>query len=462
MKSQVTIARLAAGTARRGVGVCVGIQALLLVLDLVGAQRPAPATSSPLGLPVAAVVNQYCVSCHDGEMKKGGLDLDNLSHADVTQHADEWERVVRKLRARQMPPLGKARPGERLYDATVAHLSSTLDRAATKHPNPGRTETFRRLNRTEYQNAIRDLLALDIDAAALLPKDDVSHGFDNVTVGNLSPTLLSRYLSAAQKVSRLAAGSPHGVPGGDTFRVRPDLTQEEHVEGLPLGTRGGALLVHTFPRDGECEIQIRLTRDRNEEIEGLHEPHELEVLLDRECVKRFTVAPPADKNYDTVDAPLQVRLPVAAGPHQLGVTFLKNPSELLETKRQPYNAHYNLHRHPRLTPAIYQISIHGPDGSKEPGDTPSRRQIFGCRPTKPGEEDRCAERVLSALMRRAYRRPVTSEDLEGPMAFYRKARAEQGFEAGIEAALSAVLVSPEFLFRIEHDPAGVAPGTVYR
>jgi len=274
---------------------------------------------------------------------------------------------------------------------------------------------------------------------------------------------LNRYISAAEKISRLAVGAPSRAPGGETFRLRPDLTQEEHVEGLPLGTRGGALLSHTFPRDGEYEIQIRLTRDRNEEVEGLREAHELEVLLDRERVTQFTVAPPkGDRNFEKVDAHLKVRVPVTAGPHQLGVTFLKNPSSLIETRRQPYNAHFNMHRHPRLTPAVYQISVNGPYESSGPGGTPSRRRIFICRPAKPGDEESCAERILAAVTRRAYRRPVEPADLKRPLEFYRKARAEEGFDAGIESALSAVLVSPEFLFRIEQDPAGVAPNTAYR
>src|SRR6266536_681068 len=310
---------------------------VLVAGTVIGAQQPALNPSFAAGSPVPALLKAYCVSCHDAEMKTGGIDLESISQEDWTFHPDAWERVVRKLRARQMPPAGKKRPDERTCAATVAALASALDRAAAKHPNPGRTETFRRLNRAEYRNSIRDLLALDIDAAALLPKDDVSHGFDNVTVGNLSPTLLDRYISAAQKISRLAVGAPHRAPGGDTIRIRPDLTQEEHVEGLPVGTRGGTVLPYTFTRDGEYEIQIRLTRDRNEEIEGLREPHELEVLLDRERVKLFTVAPPSDKNYETVDGKLKVRIHVTAGPHQLGVTFLKHPSELLETKRQPYN-----------------------------------------------------------------------------------------------------------------------------
>ena len=396
-------------------------------------------------------------------MKKGGLDLERIAREDTIQHADEWERVLRKLRARQMPPIGKDRPTEKIYDEVATRLASTLDRAAAKNPNPGRTETFRRLNRTEYQNAIRDLLALDIDAAALLPKDDASHGFDNVTVGDLSPTLLNRYISAAGKISRLAVGAPQRAPGGDTFRIRPDVTQEEHVEGLPLGTRGGTLLTHTFLRDGEYEIQIRLTRDRNEEVEGLRESHELEVLLDRERVKLFTVSPPnGDKNFEKVDAHLKVRVPVSAGPHLLGVTFLKNPSSLSELKRQPYQAHYNMHRHPRQTPAIYQVSINGPYDSTGAGDSPSRRRIFGSRPAGFSQEAPAAENILRPLLRRAYRRPVTSEDLQKPMEFFRPANAESGFAAGLEAALSAILVSPEFLFRVEQEPTGLAPGTAYR
>ena len=432
---------------------------MALALDSAAAEQ----SSNPWPAPVKSLVSQYCVTCHDADVKKGGLDLERISREGVTQHSAEWEQVIRKMNARQMPPVGKERPTDKAYDDVVAMLSSTLDRAAEKNPNPGRTETFRRLNRTEYQNAIRDLLALDIDATALLPKDDASHGFDNITLGELSPTLLNRYISAAEKISRLAVGAPHRQPGGDTYRPRPDLTQEEHVEGLPPGTRGGMLLAHTFPRDGEYEIQIRLTRDRNEEVEGLRESHELEVLLNREPVKHFTVSPPkGDKNHEKVDAHLKVRVPVKAGPHQVGVTFLKNPSSLLETKRTPYLARYNMHRHPRLTPAIYQISVHGPYDSTRPGNTPSRQQIFVSQPTKPAEEDACAENILSTLTRRAYRRPVTQDDLTKSMEFYRRAKAENGFEAGIEAALNAVLVSPEFLFRIEREPAAVAPGGPYR
>ncbi|MEW6159323.1 MAG: DUF1587 domain-containing protein, partial [Verrucomicrobiota bacterium] len=260
---------------------------LFLIATTATMTKPTKASSSS----VRSLVENYCADCHDSEMKKGGLDLSGVSFEDVGPHSAIWEEVVRKLRARQMPPAEKKRPDESTYQQVIHWLESSLDKTAASKPNPGRTESFRRLNRTEYQNAIRDLLALEIDAAAFLPKDDVGHGFDNVTVANLSPMLLDRYISAAQKISRLAVGSPTRV-GGDTFRLRPDLTQEEHVPGLPLGTRGGALIPYTFPQDAEYEIQIRLTRDRNEEIEGLREPHELELLLDRKRVATFKVEPP--------------------------------------------------------------------------------------------------------------------------------------------------------------------------
>src|SRR6476659_714726 len=370
-----------------------------------------------------------------------------------------------------MPPIGKTRPNDATYESVIAYLVKALDRAAEANPNPGRTATIRRLTRTEYQNAVRDLLALDVDVTALLPGDESSYGFDNVTVGDLSPTLLDRYISAAEKISRVAIGRPSRTPGGDTIRVPTDLTQEEYLEGLPVGTRGGALIHYTFPRDGEYAIQVRLARDRNEHVEGLNEAHELELLMDKERLQLFTVKPPQREagfsedyqpNHDRIDQHLKIRVAVSAGPHALGVAFLKKPSVLLETVRQPYQSHFNSYRHPRIQPAVYSVSIIGPYGSSDPGDTPSRRRIFGSGPASEGDEDAAATRILSMLMRRAYRRPVRDPDLQGPLDMYRKARADGGFDAGIERALSAVLVSPPFLFRVEQDPAGVPPGTPYR
>jgi len=393
----------------------------------------------------------------------GGLALDAIVGDDVDRHPEQWEKVILKLNARMMPPPGLPRPDARTYETLIASLENSLDTAAPAHPNPGRTDTFRRLNRTEYHNAIRDLLSLDVDVSSLLPTDESSHGFDNVTVGDLPPMLLERYLSAAQKISRLALGSPIRSPGGDTIDLPPDLTQEERFEELPFGTRGGTTVHYTFPLDAEYDIQLRLQRDRNEYIEGLHDEHQVELMLDDARLGLFTVKPPPKgQDHHLVEKDLHLRVPVKAGPHVIAVAFLKKPSLLLESERQPYQAHFNMDRHPRITPALYSISITGPYQAKGPGDTPSRRRIFICEPAQPAEQDACAKRILTTLTRRAYRRAVTDADLRVPLKFYEEARSSGGFEAGIEMALRAVLVSPEFLFRVEQDPAAAAPATAYR
>ncbi|MCZ6890589.1 MAG: DUF1592 domain-containing protein, partial [Gammaproteobacteria bacterium] len=312
-------------------------------------------------------------------------------------------------------------------------------------------------------NAIRDLLALDIDATTLLPNDESGHGFDNVNVGDLSPALLDRYISAAQKIARLAIGTTQSSIESNVIRVQADVTQEAHVPGLPIGTRGGVLIPYTFAQDGDYDIQIWLMRDRNEAVEGLTEPYQLEVLLDRKVVRSFTIEPPTDlRDYSQVDKHLMVRMPVTAGPHDLGVTFPRSRSSLQETARQPLQSHFNMHRHPRMTPAIFQVSITGPYAAAGADDTPSRRRIFVANPSTVSEEEDCAQQILATLMRRAYRRPVSDEDVAGPMAFFSQGRAEGNFDTGIERALTAVLVSPEFLFRVESEPHDAPPGTVYR
>jgi hypothetical protein len=415
--------------------------------------------------PMQEMAQQYCLSCHDADAKKGELDLESLLASPVAQHAATWEKVVRKLHTRQMPPMDEERPDADAYDRVVAVLTSELDKHAAAHPAPGRTDTLRRLNRTEYQNAIRDLLALDIDAKALLPPDEASHGFDNVTVGDLPPMLLERYITAAQKISRLAVSDVGKEPGVETIRIRPDITQEDRIEGLPFGTRGGALIRHLFPQDGEYEVQARLMRDRNEVVEGLNGDHEMEVLMDRARMASFTIKPPPGRDdYTKVDADLKTRFRVKAGLHDLGVTFVEKGSPVLERLRQPYKASFNFHRHPRLSPALFQVTITGPFDAKSTGDTPSRRRLFVAAPDSPKEEDACARKVLSTVMRRAFRRPVTEEDVNRVMAVYTQARADgaASFDAGIEAALSAVLVSREFLFRTERDPEGIAAKTPYR
>ncbi|MFT4638314.1 MAG: hypothetical protein ACI8T1_001634 [Verrucomicrobiales bacterium] len=411
---------------------------------------------------VIELVDNHCVSCHNPEKKKGEFDLESLYEDDVREHADVWEHVITRLQARQMPPRDKMRPDEATYEAVIDWLTRNLDAHAAADPKPGRVETFRRLNRTEYQNAIRDLVGVEIDAAGLLPKDEESHGFDNVTVGTLSPSLVDRYISAAQKICRLAVGTPSSTPGGDTFRLRPDFTQEKHIEGLPIGTRGGSVFSYTFPRDGEYDIEVLLSRDRNEHVEGLRGKHEIEILLDRALVKKFTVkSPNGNRGHSKVDKHLKTRVSVKAGPRKIGVTFPQQSSSLLENKRQPFEASFNLHRHPRRTPAVYQVSITGPFTTEGAGKTPSRDKIFIKYPNDASEEEAVATEILGNLMKRAFRRPIEEPELAKPIAFYREGASKNGFEAGIEQALTSILVSPDFLFRVEKAPQEASPGEAY-
>ena len=406
----------------------------------------------------------YCVTCHGAEDPKGAFSLVGLNLDDPTAHPDVLEKMFRRVHTRQMPPAdARRRPAEAVYDDFTHRLAAVLDEQAQRNPRPGRSESFRRLNRTEYQNAVRDLLGVEIDAQALLPQDELAHGFDNITVTGLSPTLLDRAITAAQKISRLAVGAPQSVPDGYTLRIPADRTQEKHVDGLPLGTRGGAVVPFHFPRDGEYEIRMRLTRDRNEHVEGLRGEHQMDLLLDGAPLHRFTFSRPEDGRQDhtMVDQHLVYRGSFRAGPHQLGITFPAEPIPLMETRRRPFEAQFNFHRHPRQNPALYQVTINGPFNSSGAGESPSRDRIFITSPAEAGGDEVAARTILSRLIRRAYRRPIAEEDLAKPLQFFREANARDGFDAGIEMALSAVLVSPEFLFRIERDPPGIKPGEIY-
>jgi hypothetical protein len=442
----------------------VALVCLAGTLGAAGPQQPQPsAAASGTASPERALLDRYCVRCHNERTQNGGMSLASADLQNIRGNAQAWEKVARKLRARAMPPAGSPRPDEQAYDRFVSHVEKELDRAAA---DPGRTEPFRRLNRTEYRNAIRDLLDLDVDVAELLPGDDASYGFDNVSVAGLSPTLMERYLSAAQKISRLAVGSPVRAPVSRMVVVPPDLTQERHLEGMPYGTRGGTAVSHTFPSDGEYTLRVRLVRDRNENVEGLTEPHEIEISIDGVRLEVFTVTPNRNRygqyySDEGVDKHLEVRVPIAGGPHLIAATFLAKNSALIETERQPYLANFNADRHARTQPAVRSISIDGPFNPKGIGDTPSRQRIFACRPATAAQEGPCAKTIVGRLARRAYRRPVTDQDLEAPLAFYNEARVEGGFENGIEMAVRALLASTEFLFRIERDPSGLAPGAPY-
>ena len=416
-----------------------------------------------------ALIDQYCVVCHNQTLNTGGLALDSIDIGAVHENPDVWERVLRKFRANAMPPTGMPKPDDASMQVLVSYLEDSLDSLAISNLNPGRTAAFSRLNRNQYQNAIRDMLALEVDVSALLPADDSSFGFDNVNVTNFSPTLMERYLGAAQKISRLAVGAPMPSPASHVELVAADLTQEDRFEGLPFGTRGGTAFSYNFPLAGTYQMQVRLTRDRNENVEGLTEAHELEITLDGERLGLFEVTPQRSERFATfyysdesVDTGLEVEIPVQAGPHEVGVAFIRKNSALIETTRQPYIAHFNRDRHPRIQPAIHSVSIAGPYAAGGASETPSRERIFSCQPEASSEEAACAREIILGLARRAFRRPVGEADIQSAYGHYQSTRDQAGFEAGIEIALRALLVSPEFIFRIEAEPEGLASGSPYQ
>ena len=442
--------------------------------------------SGPAAPPVSqqrALLDQYCVTCHNETLKTADLMLDKMDIGDVSEGAAEWEKVVRKIRTRQMPPPGMPRPGNAAYDSLSEYLEAELDRSAATDPNPGRP-VIRRLNRTEYAYAIRDLIALEVDSDALLPSDESAHGFDNVGDAlSVSPLLLERYLAAARKISRLAIGDSTIRPIFETYDVPSYLMQEQRTsEDLPFGSRGGVAIRHYFPLDGEYTIQIGLQRNARDYIRGLGEPHQLDVRLDGARIKMFTVGgdnkgqssgifssatqgDPEQEEYErnTAEAGLELRLPVKAGARVLGVTFLEK-APLPEGPLQPRLTQIEFAPFKGGIPAIGSVTIGGPYNAKGAGDTPSRHKIFVCHPAGNStnmDEAACAKKILSTLARRAYRRPVTGKDVQTLLRFYEAGRSESGFVAGIGMALERMLISPEFLFRIERDPEGVAANTAY-
>ena len=430
-----------------------------------------------------ALLDRYCVTCHNQRLRVADLTLDVADVADVGAHPEIWEKVVRKLRAGAMPPAPRPRPDAAAYKGFAAWLETELDAAAARNPDPGRTDTFHRLNRSEYHNVVRDLLDLDVDVAALLPADDGSYGFDNIAgVLGISPTLLERYLSAAKKISRLAIGRPAPSATAETFRLATDLTQDVRGDGLPFGTRGGTRFEFTFPEDAVYGIRVQLSRDASGTLKPFDTPHQLEVSLDGEPLETFTAGeppPPGPRSSPeyrewlarqrALDDAWEVRVPVRAGPHTVQVTFHQKTSAYAETLRQPFLRPYTsiTGGDTRYQPYVGSVTVAGPfeaSGARPVEGTPSRDRIFVCRPASGGADDEaaCAEEIFSTLARRAYRRPVAERDLAVLLDFYAQGRAEGGFEAGIELGLRRLLASPEFLFRVERDPAGAGPGTPYR
>ena len=431
---------------------------------------PVPSPASPQ----RALLDRYCVTCHNETLRTAELMLDKMDVENVSEGAAVWENVLLKLRTGAMPPAGMPRPDKPTTDSFVAWLEAELGGPDTAEPNPGRP-AIHRLNRAEYTNAIRDLLAIDIDGGSLLPPDDSGYGFDNIgDVLSVSPMLLERYMSAARKISRLAIGDPATRPVLETYHVPKLLMQEDRMgEALPFGSRGGIAIRHFFPLDGEYVIKIRLKRNYTQNrILGIAEPHQLDIRLDRARIKLFKVGGeqrgPEQAEYErTADAGLEVRLPVEAGTRLVGVTFVKETTVPEGALRPRLAGMEGDEEGPcvgcyKIKLQVESVTIGGPYEAKGPGETPSRRKIFVCRPTGSEDEEPCAKKILSTLVRRAYRRPLSDEEVQTLLSLYKAVWSKRGFEAGIGTALRAILVSPEFLFRIERDPANVAPDTAYR
>ncbi|HEY9462120.1 MAG TPA: DUF1592 domain-containing protein [Vicinamibacterales bacterium] len=429
-------------------------------------QSPAPqADAGPKGpalqapVPDAALVQKYCLTCHSARVKTGGLSLEGMNPAEAAAHSDVWEKVVMKLRGGMMPPQGMPRPDEATLEAFAVSLEQTLDRGAQGNIKPG-YKPVHRLNRTEYGNAVRDLLDLQVDVTDLLPADDESNGFDNIAgVLRVSPSLLEQYLSAARRISSLAVGSDTDVVRL-AYRISPDDSQEDHVEGLPLGTRGGLLFRHNFPQDAEYEFATFLLRNIVGYMKGLEYEHLFEVSIDGERVFAVPVGGEADNKAsdanmseaaNKIDDRLKTRVKVKAGPHMVGVTFVRRNASESDEPLQPHERDHDLQNMNGI-PIIDHVNLTGPYNPTGPGDTPSRRRIYACKPTQASAETACARRILTNLATRAYRRPVTTADMEPILALYDAGRKKGNFDDGIEQGLRLILASPKFLFRTETAP----------
>jgi hypothetical protein len=445
--------------------------ALILSLLVVSIFRLVPEAQTPSSeQKYQAVINQYCTTCHSETLRTGGLSLEKMDYANIGAGAETWEKVVRKLQSGMMPPQGRPRPDDATRHAMTAWLETNLDRAASSKPDPGRP-LLRRLNRSEYANAVRDLLDLEMDPTALLPPDDSGYGFDNnADILTISPVLLERYLSAAGQISSLAVGDPDTRPSGQTVRIRQDASQDRHVEGLPLGTVGGGLAKVNLPLDGEYAITVRYFRTNLGAMRGLEYEHQVEISVDGERVHLGKFGGDADFKWalenitmaaDDAERRSATRVNLKAGPHEIGVAFLDKPGE--NTLRlQPFIRSSNDTLDPSGHAHVDSFTITGPFNASGPGDTPSRRRVFICRPKTMAEEEPCARRILSTLVHRAYRGFDKPVDLDRLMTFYKSEREEKDFERGIQIALQRLLSSPKFVFRSETDPSNIASGSAYR
>ena len=453
-----------------------------------GRQSQSAVASSDQAAAQRAIINQYCSTCHSDKAKAAGMDsarkidFDRLDIADVSRDAETWERVVRKLRAGMMPPSGIRRPDRETYKGLIAWLENELDRnAVTYTPPPG----LHRLNRTEYANVLQDLLDLNIDPAKYLPSDDSTRGFDNIAGAlGVSSTLVEAYVSAAQKISRLAIGEA-ATPSLTVYRTPEDTSQDYHIEGLPFGTRGGMLIRHVFPSDGEYQITITPIFGDNMSPQGFGSVpcEKLEVLLDGERIelldwqgggrtppancggRRVAAVQSGQTGQDLGRTSMKIRISTKAGLHDLGVTFLQtNFAPILDLDQHFMRDTVQTGPTPGFTyfPHVGTVRIEGPYNAKQAEDSPSRRKIFICRPTTPADETACARKIISNLATHAFRRPANNADVDSLMAFYQEGRREGNFEDGIENALARILTDPKFIYRIEAEPPNVKQGETYR
>ena len=433
-------------------------------------QRIADDSATPAGR--SAMVNKYCVGCHSDRLRTAGFSLEKADLQNASSKAEQWEKVVRKLRVGAMPPQGSPRPEAALMSGLAASIENELDASARKTLNPGRV-SMHRLNRAEYTNAVRDLLALQIDGTALLPADDESSGFDNIAdVLRMSPALMERYLSASYNISRLAVGNLKIAPATSVYRVRPDLSQDQHLEGMPLGTRGGMLVEHNFALDAEYVIKLRLWRNTFDLLRGMEDPHEIEIAVDGTPVKTVKAGGREDfvkmaENPGAfggeLDQKLTVRMPLTAGVHKVTAYVHLRSHAQRDSLVKPFDRTTIDGLDVTGDPSVDRLTIEGPFQQTGVSETPSRRKIFTCRPNAGQDETSCARQILTTLVRRAYRRPETPNDVELMLSFFQKGRNKSGsFEGGIESAIQLILASPEFLVRFEADPEKLADGAVYK
>ncbi|MBN1238137.1 MAG: DUF1592 domain-containing protein [Gammaproteobacteria bacterium] len=400
----------------------------------------------------AETVRRYCVECHDQAIASGGMVIEPSQVGEIGGHAERWEKVVHKLRAQAMPPPDEPRPDEETYRRVAGYLERELDTAAAEEPNAGHLPQLIRLTRTEYRNAIRDMLRLEdlpaeMDYEVLLPPDNASSGFDNIAdLLFVSPVVMERYLAAARKISRLAVGDPQMPVMVNLHRMPLELPQDVPVDGLPFGTRGGLLVEDYFPLDAEYVFHIEMER-------AAREPHEIEITIDGERVASGWIGEGEVRGFagETLEFPV----PVSAGPHEVGVTFVRRTLAIDEST-------VRVQRRGRGTlPAIELVTISGPHDPTGPGSTPSRDRIFVCEPVSAEEEAPCAREIIASLARQAYRRPVEEADVDALFPFYEAGRAEGSFDTGVQRVLERLLVSPQFLYRVERVPENAAPGEAF-